>query len=135
MRPVSLVLIINNGRLLVGLGRDSHEGFDFCRPLGGCIEFGETSLCAIKREIKEEIGATLQNEKLLTVIENIFEYNGQKCHEIVFLYSGEILEEDLCNAERLPILDKESKYAEWISISDIKEGKIRILPKECLDFI
>ena len=35
----------------------------------------------------------------------------------------------------VPILDKENKYAEWILLSDIKEGKIKILPNEFMKYI
>src|SRR3989338_2204793 len=95
MRPNSLVLIFNNDKILLEKGEDKVKNLIFYRPLGGGIEFGETSITALKRELKEEIGATLKNEKFLTVIENIFEYNNEKFHEIVFLFKGEIVEEQL----------------------------------------
>lgn len=135
MRPNSLILIINNNSLLVQKGEDSKKGIVFCRPIGGGINFGEISLSAIRREISEEIGATLENEKLLKVIENIFEYNGKVGHEITFLYSGELLEKELYAQEKISILDKKDDHAEWIPISDLKNGKIKIFPKECLDYI
>jgi ADP-ribose pyrophosphatase YjhB (NUDIX family) len=135
MRPNSLVLIIENEKLLAVKATDSVTGVSFCRPLGGGIEFGETSLVTAQREIKEEIGATLKNEKLLTVIENIFEFNAKKGHEITFLYSGEIAEKNLYAMEKMPILDKEATYAEWIPLTDIKSGTLKIFPEGCINFI
>jgi ADP-ribose pyrophosphatase YjhB (NUDIX family) len=135
MRPNALVLIFNKDKILLEKGVDPVKNISFYRPLGGGIEFGERSLEALKREIQEEIGATLNNEKLLTVIENIFEYNGKKYHEITFLYRGEISEEKLLEEEIVPIIDKENKSAFWVSVSDIKNGKVKILPESCLDFI
>ncbi len=135
MRPNSLVLIIKDGKLLAQKGKDTKTGVSFCRPIGGGIEFQEKSLATAKREIMEELGATLQNEKFLTVVENIFEYNGKPYHEITFLYSGDLKEESFYKMEKVQRLDFKSEYAEWISIPDLKENKIIIYPKECLDFL
>lgn len=135
MRPNSLILIIEDNKILLQKGQDSVSGLEFYRPLGGGIEFGETSKETAVREIKEEIGATLINENFLKVIENIFDFDGKKFHEITFLYKGEILEKELFTKDRVPIIDKENKYAEWVSISDIKSKKFKIFPEESLNFI
>ena len=137
MRPNSLALIFknNNSEILLGKGKDTTRNLSFYRPLGGGIEFGETSLVTLKREIKEEIGGSLKNEKLLTVYENIFEYNSTKMHEINFIYKAELNEDHLLNAKLIPILDKKDRYAEWMSVADIKSGKIKVFPEECLKFI
>ena len=135
MRPISLVLILKNDKLFLSKGKDQVKDITFYRPLGGGIDFGETSLEAIKREIKEELGATLKNEELLKVIENIFVYNGKNGHEIIFLYKGDILEQDFYIKEKMAILDKEGMYAEWVSISDIKNHKVRVFPEELIEFI
>jgi len=138
MRPNSLVLIFNkdNKKLLIQKGEDKETGLVFCRLIGGGIDFGETSLIAIRREIKEELGFSLKNDILLEVIENIFEYNGKKGHEITFLYKGEIVEKEFYQKRKIPILDKEDgDYAEWVAVSDIKKGKIKLFPEEAVNFI
>lgn len=135
MRPNSLILIEKDGKLLVQKGIDGNTNIVFCRPPGGGIEFGEKSLDTIHREIKEEIGATLKNEKLLTVIENVFTYNGTLGHEITFLYSGDLVEDNLYSQNKIRILDKEKKFAEWVPVSDIKNGNMKIFPEETLKFL
>lgn len=135
MRPNSLILIEKEGRLLVQKGTDVNTQMVFCRPPGGGIEFGEKSLDTIHREIKEEIGATIRNEKLLAVIENVFTYNGTQGHEITFLYKGELVEDSLYSQSRISILDKENKFAEWVSVEDIKRGDMKIFPEEALKFL
>jgi len=108
MRPNALVLIFNKlgDKLLAQKGEDKSTGLIFYRLFGGGIEFGETSLMAIRREIREELGFSIKNENLLKVIENVFEYNSKKNHEITFLYKGEISEEEFYKKKLIPILDK-----------------------------
>jgi 8-oxo-dGTP pyrophosphatase MutT (NUDIX family) len=60
----------------------------FERPLGGGIEFGESSLDAARREFREELGVELDGLKLLGVLENRPEIDGTQAHEIVFVYSA-----------------------------------------------
>lgn len=135
IRPNALLIINKNGKLLAQKGYDEFTNQSFCRLLGGGIEFGEYSLIAMKREIKEELGANILNEKMLLVIENIFEFNNKKGHEITFLYSGDLAEENLYNQEKIKILDEQDTYAEWINISDIKEGSVILYPKEAVNYL
>jgi len=58
------------------------------RSPGGHVEFGETSLATIHREMKEELNAEITDVSLLKVTENIFTYHDQSCHEIVFIYNA-----------------------------------------------
>lgn len=135
IRPIALVLIRHADRVLVSMGRDDVKGTSFCRPLGGGIEFGERSVEAARREIREEVGASLVNEKLLSVIENVFEYNGAPGHELLFLYSGEIVEGDILAKERIEILDKPGTFAQWVPASDIKNGTVMMYPEGVAAFL
>ncbi len=135
IRPNALVIIRRNDNLLVQKGKDEKTGKVFCRLLGGGIEFGESSNQTLVREIKEELNATIYNEKLLCVIENIFEFNDNKGHEITFLYSGDLLEDNLYSQKIISIFDKTDKYAEWVSINDIKRGTITLYPNEANSYL
>ena len=48
----------------------------FWVPIGGRVEFGETSRDAIAREVREELSAEVRDLRLLGVLENIFTYDG-----------------------------------------------------------
>ncbi|MFT3691718.1 MAG: NUDIX hydrolase [Kofleriaceae bacterium] len=87
IRPIALCLFRNRGRILVFEVRDGGRLIGY-RPLGGGIEFGETSRDAVVREIREELGIELREPTLVTVLENLFTYGGQPKHEIVFVYDG-----------------------------------------------
>jgi 8-oxo-dGTP pyrophosphatase MutT (NUDIX family) len=73
----------------------------FYRPLGGTIEFGERSSDAARREVQEEIGAELANLRLLGCIENLFDYNGDVGHEIVFIYRADFVDLTLYQREMI----------------------------------
>ena len=121
--------------LLAQKGEDMATGKIFYRLMGGGIEFGESSAETIKREIKEELDATLINEKFLCPIENIFEFNSKKMHEITFLYEGDFLEESFYSQEKINIIDKENSFAEWVSIEGIKNEEIILYPKEAVEYL
>ena len=61
---------VNLGRVL--LHRSEHE--DFWAVPGGRIEVGETSEQALKREMREELGAEVGVGRLLWVVENFFRH-------------------------------------------------------------
>lgn len=58
-------------------------------PIGGKIMINETSLEAVAREIKEEIGMEVENPTFIAVMENFYDSDGEKVHEICFVYKTE----------------------------------------------
>jgi ADP-ribose pyrophosphatase YjhB (NUDIX family) len=68
----------------------SENPHGYHRLIGGSVEFGETHRQTIEREVDEELGATIQNLTLLTIVENIFRIDGILGHEIVFVYTGRL---------------------------------------------
>jgi len=75
-------------RVLVERGLDRATGERFYRAIGGSIEFGERSADALRREWREEYGIEISGERLLGVIENLFEHEGERGHEIVFVFEA-----------------------------------------------
>lgn len=121
IRPLALALFKSKNKLLVLASYDSKKREVFYRPIGGGVEFGETSRTALTREIEEELNAEIANIKFVKLFENIFVYKGKKCHEIVFLYSAEFKDERFYKIKSLPIMDsKKPGRAEWIGINKLK---------------
>jgi ADP-ribose pyrophosphatase YjhB (NUDIX family) len=58
------------------------EGNDFWRLPGGRVEPGEHASQTVIREMKEEVGASVQIEKALCIVENFFSYRERPHHEI-----------------------------------------------------
>ncbi len=123
----ALLVIKHKGKLLLNKGRDSVKKETFYRFVGGSVKFGETAEKAIRREIREELNSEIENLEFLKVVENIFTYEGEKCHEIIFLYQGDLANKDIYQKEKIPI-DVNGFPAEWVPISDILEGKIILYP-------
>lgn len=134
IRTNALCMFLHEGNILAGKGVDKKTDKVFYRLFGGGIEIGETSEEAIIREIKEELGATAINLKKLSVTENIFEYQGNKMHEITFLYKGDILEKSFYENKDIARIDKEG-YAYWIPIQDILSGKNILYPEQARDYL
>lgn len=130
IRVSAMCLIEHKGKLLLCNGYDSVKKEKFLRIIGGGIDFREKAEDAVRREIKEELDSNLENLKFITVVENVFTYEGEKGHEVVFLYNGDLTNKDIYNTEKVSILDHEEGWenAEWIPISDILENKVILYP-------
>lgn len=135
IRPNALAIIKKNDLLLAAKGTDQTTGKIFYRLMGGGIEFGETSAETIKREFKEELNAAIINEKFLCVIENVFDFNSKKYHEITFLYEADLSENSLYEQQMIKVIDKKESCAEWISIDEIRKGNIIIYPEETIKYL
>jgi 8-oxo-dGTP pyrophosphatase MutT (NUDIX family) len=90
IRPLALCVFREGDQILVFEGYDPIKKQSFYRPLGGGIEFGESSEVAVRREIMEEMDALIDDLSFLGTLENIFIFNGQPGHEIVQIYAGRI---------------------------------------------
>ena len=64
------------------------EPSSFHRMLGGSVEFGERSVDAAVREMREELGIELIEPRLLGALENVYKFRGEPGHEVVFVYTG-----------------------------------------------
>jgi ADP-ribose pyrophosphatase YjhB (NUDIX family) len=85
IKAMVLIQRPRDGALLVSENA-SPAGELFHRPLGGHVEFGEYALDTVRRELMEEIGQQLTAARLAGVIENIFQWDGETQHEIVFMF-------------------------------------------------
>jgi ADP-ribose pyrophosphatase YjhB (NUDIX family) len=93
-----------DGALLVSEDADPARAL-FHRPLGGHVEFGEYAEHAVRRELLEEIGQSLSEVRLLGVLENVFDWDGSRAHEIVFVFGASFQEDSAYEIAEQRILD------------------------------
>jgi len=136
IRAIALCVFLHEGKLLVGDGYDTIKQRSFGRPLGGTIEFGESSREAIVREIREELGAEITHLRYMGTLENIFTYNGEIGHEIVLMYRGDFA--DPRYYQRSPIDGIENGHplrAIWVPLTDFARGLMPLYPDGLLELI
>ncbi|HBV01099.1 MAG TPA: NUDIX hydrolase [Candidatus Taylorbacteria bacterium] len=127
---VKAMLIVRNGdKLLFSRGFDDVKKQAFLRPLGGHVEFGEKGEETIRREMQEELGCAAKDVKFLSIIENLFTYNGKRGHEIILVYMGNLADEALYKKDSLTFIEGERKMkAGWFSKADVEKEGIPIYP-------
>lgn len=122
IRPLALAIVKKNDKVLVQVGFDSKKNEKFYRLPGGGIEFGETGIVALHREFMEEFGSEINNVKSLGVLENIFTFEGNGGHELVMVYSADLMKESLYDEKEMRILDNDQSYAIWENIDVLKDS-------------
>ena len=83
-------IIIHNNKVLTHKNVNKDH---YCLP-GGRVEIGESSEHTIKREIYEELKKKIEIKEYAATIENFFEVEKKKYHEIYFLYRIEFLDDE-----------------------------------------
>jgi 8-oxo-dGTP pyrophosphatase MutT (NUDIX family) len=135
IRVLALGLIRDGNRIFVSEGYDPVKQLTFYRAMGGGVDFGETSLEALKREFQEEIQAELTNIRYLGCLENIFTFNDQSGHEIIQLFESDFVDPKFYQLDKLDFSEGErQKTALWVDINRFKSGELRLVPEQFLDY-
>ncbi len=133
-RPVALLVAVKNNKILVIAGRDYHKQENFYRLIGGGVEFGETGVEALKREVKEEIKTEIKNVKYLGLIENIFNYESKDMHEIILVYRADFKDKNIYGRKEIKIADsRHPQKAYWLDKNKVL--KSRFYPEKLRDYI
>jgi 8-oxo-dGTP pyrophosphatase MutT (NUDIX family) len=136
VRAIALCVFLHEGKILVGDGFDEIKQQAFGRPLGGTIEFGELSHKTIVREIREELGAEITNVHYLGILENIFTYNGEFGHEIVFIYRGDFVDPILYHRSPIDGIENGNPIrAIWVPLTDFAHGHLPLYPTGLFEMI
>lgn len=130
IRAKSVCLFRHEGRILLAEGYDPVKKIHFLLPIGGGVDFGETSIAAAIREVEEEIGAKAVGLILLGVSENIFDYNGKPGHEIVFVYEGRFADETFYQQEVVHGVESNGEpiVMRWIEQTSLLNNELPVFP-------
>lgn len=139
IRPLALCLFRHAGRILVGNAYDTVKQDHYCRPLGGGIEFGERGAQAVVREIREELGAEIEDVRWLGTLENLFTCEGEAGHEIVLIYDAVFADRSLYDRMVLHGHEQDAAVeaftAEWKSLDELAAGPVRLVPDGLIAFL
>jgi ADP-ribose pyrophosphatase YjhB (NUDIX family) len=136
IRPIAICVFRQGDRILVHEGEDTVKGCSFARPLGGGIEFGESSQAAVVREIQEELGAEITDVRLLGVVESTYTYQGKPGHEIVFVYDGRFADATFYQQDTLTVREGDQVFkARWRSLSALAQGTPTLVPPQLWEYL
>lgn len=141
IRPLALCVFHHDGKILVNEACDPITEKPFFRPIGGGIEFGETSAQAIVREVQEELGLPITDVRLLGTLESLFTYNGTPGHEIVQVYDAKFVDASVYELPHLKGQESDgaafkAKWLPWAGFTDeaplVPDGLYELLKKLAL---
>lgn len=136
IRVLALGIVRQGDRVFISEGYDPAKQQTFYRALGGGVEFGETSLEALQREFQEELQAEIRNIKYLDCQENLFTFNGQPGHEILFIYECDFVEPKFYQIEEITFMEKKrQKRALWVASDRFKSEELRLVPEQFLEYL
>lgn len=100
-------------------------------PLGGGIEFGEFAENALRREMLEELGCSIQVQGKPLVFENIFTHHDVTGHEIIFAFPVQLDNPEIYSRKRFQIKEEGGSlhWVEWINCDDLRTGKVLLYPQ------
>ncbi|MGB4776963.1 tetratricopeptide repeat protein [Microbacterium sp.] len=133
VRAISVGLLVREGRVLLELYPANARHGEFLRAPGGGIEFGETAADAVRRELAEELDATVDEARLLAVTENIFDGPAGRGHEIVHVFAVESAQlAALPPGGRIAVRDSHTTVG-WYEPAALRAGSLPAYPVGILD--
>ncbi len=96
------------------------------------MEFGESSQTALKREFLEELGAEVTILSGPLVIENLYVFEGESGHEIMFVFDIEFVSNNHRHHETVTFNESDgtSGVARWYALEELhRPGSPSLYPK------
>jgi ADP-ribose pyrophosphatase YjhB (NUDIX family) len=139
IRPIAIGIFRRGDKILVFESRErDSRGRIFYRPLGGSIEFGEYGGQTLAREMREEIGAEIENVRYLGLCENLFRApGGQRAHEIVLVYEADLADKTLYEVDEMLVTEDTGHTfkAFWKSLAFFQRGEAPLYPSGLLELL
>jgi ADP-ribose pyrophosphatase YjhB (NUDIX family) len=123
-------------KLLLAEVEESSGRVKGARPLGGCVEFGETREQALHREFEEELGCGITLAGPWHSFENIYEHEGATGHEYLFAANIILADTTLYTKEEIAFLEDNGIgcSARWWSPTALPTG-VDLYPRELIALI
>ena len=127
---LALGLLLHRDHVLLIEADDAEQAEPSFRPIGGGVDFGERAEDAVVREYLEEFGLHVEVQAPLGVVENLFEYERQPGHEIVFEYvlrvaaGAEVADLEPLHTEAGEI----PQVGRWVPLAEVLAGLYSLKP-------
>lgn len=133
---IAAAVIRDGERVLVWDDHDPDTGVVVAVPLAGGVEFGETGEQAVARELEEEIRATATRIRYLGLLEDIFDWAGQKRHELYLVYDVELADRSVYEADEVHVVEPDGTTypARWRLLAEFT-ASARLVPDGLLELI
>ncbi|WP_062118954.1 NUDIX hydrolase [Aureimonas sp. AU40] len=121
IRLKALGLHWRDGKLLAAEVLDDAGRVTGVRPLGGKVEFGETTEAAVIREFQEELGIAVKVGGPPVFVENIFVHQGHAGHEILAIFNVTFPDGLFANETRIQFTENDGTpcYARWFALDTL----------------
>jgi 8-oxo-dGTP pyrophosphatase MutT (NUDIX family) len=132
----SLAWIEHQGMIFVVKMPDSVKKDEYYRPIGGSVEYGETALAAVKREVMEELRTGIEVKDEPLILENLFNCEGKFGHEIDYIYPCQFLDQNFYEVKPYLLIESDDCefQALWVPMADCLSGKLRLVPEQLLEW-
>ena len=130
VRVIAIGLARRDDRLLVFRVLDDAGVLKGVRPPGGGVEFGERAADALAREFREELETAIAVEGPPIVVENLFDHEGARGHEIVFAYPVRLLDTALYARPAFTIREDNGTEleVEWLAMEALHSRRVALFP-------
>jgi 8-oxo-dGTP pyrophosphatase MutT (NUDIX family) len=136
IRATALCAIERDGAYLAFDIYDPITKRNLVRFPGGGIEHGEFSVDAVRREMREELNTELADLRLLGVLENIFGFQGQPAHELVFLFAARAANAAIyATNENVAAETNEEVPLRWVTLEEMTSGGTVLVPEGALELL
>lgn len=136
IRVVALALVRRPGtrQILVHEGYDTARDLRYRRPMGGGVEFGETSTEAVVRELYEEIGVRATTHGIVGTFETVFTHDGVPKHEVLFVHDVTLDDPAAYDLDLLVDVETGEEPGIWHDLDDPPPG-IVLFPQGLGDLV
>lgn len=134
VRPVTVALLADRGRMLVTELPDPVSGRTVYRPPGGEIAFGERGHEAVRRSLRDDFGIQLSEVRPMATLESIHRFAGREAHELVLVYEVATADPQVWAQARLRSR-RGDLTAIWAPVDMFRRNEAQLLPEGLLPLL